>query len=155
MKKKGIDFGGRLKTQRSSISMTLQALAAASGVSSSHLGRIERGLDQLLDLVRVTARAETHPAVLDDPQPVPARQPALLRMELVCPELDDRPVLFGTEHLGLRPPREREAALRTVVPRLQAQKTAMVLAALAEQASHEEPAAAPLAGTAAGEKENK
>ncbi|OGO18439.1 MAG: transcriptional regulator [Chloroflexi bacterium RBG_16_50_11] len=37
------DLGRILKQQRISIPLTLQELAAASGVSSSHLGRIERG----------------------------------------------------------------------------------------------------------------
>jgi len=37
------DLGKILKQQRISIPLTLQELAAASGVSSSHLGRIERG----------------------------------------------------------------------------------------------------------------
>lgn len=39
----GLNLGGLLKQQRISLPMTLQELAAASGVSSSHLGRIERG----------------------------------------------------------------------------------------------------------------
>jgi transcriptional regulator with XRE-family HTH domain len=37
------DLGKILKQQRVSVPLTLQELAAASGVSSSHLGRIERG----------------------------------------------------------------------------------------------------------------
>ena len=37
------DLGKILKQQRISIPLTLQELAAASRVSSSHLGRIERG----------------------------------------------------------------------------------------------------------------
>jgi len=37
------NLGKILKQQRISIPMTLQELANASGVSSSHLGRIERG----------------------------------------------------------------------------------------------------------------
>ncbi|MFC1991981.1 helix-turn-helix domain-containing protein [Chloroflexota bacterium] len=36
-------FGGIIKQQRISLSVTLQELAAVSGVSASHLGRIERG----------------------------------------------------------------------------------------------------------------
>ena len=36
-------LGKIIKQQRISIPLTLQELAAASGVSSSHLGRIERG----------------------------------------------------------------------------------------------------------------
>ncbi len=36
-------LGGIIKQQRISLSLTLQALAARSGVSASHLGRIERG----------------------------------------------------------------------------------------------------------------
>ena len=36
-------LGGILKQQRISLSLTLQELAARSGVSASHLGRIERG----------------------------------------------------------------------------------------------------------------
>ena len=36
-------MGGILKQQRISLSLTLQELAARSGVSASHLGRIERG----------------------------------------------------------------------------------------------------------------
>jgi transcriptional regulator with XRE-family HTH domain len=37
------DLGRILKQQRISVRLTLQELAAESGVSSSHLGRIERG----------------------------------------------------------------------------------------------------------------
>ena len=37
------DLGRLLKQQRLSLSLTLQDLAVKSGVSSSHLGRIERG----------------------------------------------------------------------------------------------------------------
>ena len=37
------NLGRILKQQRMAIPMTLQELAAVSGVSSSHLGRIERG----------------------------------------------------------------------------------------------------------------
>ena len=37
------DLGRILKQQRLTVSLTLQELAAESGVSSSHLGRIERG----------------------------------------------------------------------------------------------------------------
>ena len=37
------DLGKIIKQQRLSISLTLQELTAKSGVSSSHLGRIERG----------------------------------------------------------------------------------------------------------------
>lgn len=37
------DLGRILKQQRITIPLTLQELAAESGVSSSHLGRIERG----------------------------------------------------------------------------------------------------------------
>jgi transcriptional regulator with XRE-family HTH domain len=37
------DLGRILKQQRIMVPLTLQELAAASGVSSSHLGRIERG----------------------------------------------------------------------------------------------------------------
>ena len=37
------DLGRILKQQRMTIPLTLQELAATSGVSSSHLGRIERG----------------------------------------------------------------------------------------------------------------
>lgn len=36
-------LGGIIKQQRISLPMTLQELAAKSGVSASHLGRIERG----------------------------------------------------------------------------------------------------------------
>jgi transcriptional regulator with XRE-family HTH domain len=36
-------LGNIIKQQRISLSITLQELAAASGVSASHLGRIERG----------------------------------------------------------------------------------------------------------------
>ncbi len=36
-------LGGIIKQQRISIPLTLQELAAKSGVSASHLGRIERG----------------------------------------------------------------------------------------------------------------
>ena len=36
-------LGGIIKQQRISLSLTLQELAAKSGVSASHLGRIERG----------------------------------------------------------------------------------------------------------------
>jgi len=36
-------LGGILKQQRISLPLTLQELAAKSGVSASHLGRIERG----------------------------------------------------------------------------------------------------------------
>ncbi len=36
-------LGGIIKQQRVSFSLTLQELAARSGVSASHLGRIERG----------------------------------------------------------------------------------------------------------------
>jgi len=36
-------LGGILKQQRISLSLTLQELAGKSGVSASHLGRIERG----------------------------------------------------------------------------------------------------------------
>ena len=39
----GNDLGKILKQQRITVPLTLQELAAASGVSSSHLGRIERG----------------------------------------------------------------------------------------------------------------
>ncbi len=38
-----VNLGHILKQQRISIPLTLQKLAAISGVSSSHLGRIERG----------------------------------------------------------------------------------------------------------------
>jgi transcriptional regulator with XRE-family HTH domain len=37
------DLGKILKQQRVTVPLTLQELSAASGVSSSHLGRIERG----------------------------------------------------------------------------------------------------------------
>ena len=37
------DLGKILKQQRITVPLTLQELAAESGVSSSHLGRIERG----------------------------------------------------------------------------------------------------------------
>jgi transcriptional regulator with XRE-family HTH domain len=37
------NLGKLLKQQRITVSLTLQELAAKSGVSSSHLGRIERG----------------------------------------------------------------------------------------------------------------
>ena len=37
------DFGKLIKQQRVTIPLTLQELAAKSGVSPSHLGRIERG----------------------------------------------------------------------------------------------------------------
>lgn len=37
------DLSKRIKQQRMLASLTLRALAAASGVSESHLGRIERG----------------------------------------------------------------------------------------------------------------
>jgi transcriptional regulator with XRE-family HTH domain len=37
------DLGKILKQQRITVPLTLQELAASSGVSSSHLGRIERG----------------------------------------------------------------------------------------------------------------
>jgi len=43
MQENPIDLGQLIKQQRISLPMTLQELAAASGVSSSHLGRIERG----------------------------------------------------------------------------------------------------------------
>ena len=36
-------LGGIIKQQRISLSLTLQEMAAKSGVSASHLGRIERG----------------------------------------------------------------------------------------------------------------
>ncbi|MCJ7604672.1 MAG: helix-turn-helix domain-containing protein [Dehalococcoidales bacterium] len=39
----GSDLGKVLKQQRITVPFTLQELAAESGVSSSHLGRIERG----------------------------------------------------------------------------------------------------------------
>jgi transcriptional regulator with XRE-family HTH domain len=37
------DFGKILKQQRVTVPLTLQELAAETGVSSSHIGRIERG----------------------------------------------------------------------------------------------------------------
>ena len=37
------DFGRIIKQQRTALELTLQQLADASGVSPSHLGRIERG----------------------------------------------------------------------------------------------------------------
>lgn len=37
------DLGTMLKRQRLAVPLTLRELAATSGVSSSHLGRIERG----------------------------------------------------------------------------------------------------------------
>lgn len=40
---KNNDLGRILKQQRITVPLTLQELAAESGVSSSHLGRIERG----------------------------------------------------------------------------------------------------------------
>lgn len=40
---KGNDLGKMLKQRRLMIPLTLQELASATGVSSSHLGRIERG----------------------------------------------------------------------------------------------------------------
>jgi transcriptional regulator with XRE-family HTH domain len=43
MERSASNLGKILKQQRISIPMTLQQLATASGVSSSHLGRIERG----------------------------------------------------------------------------------------------------------------
>jgi len=43
MNNSNIDLGKILKQQRITISLTLQELASESGVSSSHLGRIERG----------------------------------------------------------------------------------------------------------------
>ena len=43
MREKPINLGQLIKQQRISLPMTLQELAAAAGVSSSHLGRIERG----------------------------------------------------------------------------------------------------------------
>jgi transcriptional regulator with XRE-family HTH domain len=39
----GNDLGKILKQQRVTVPLTLQELSAATGVSSSHLGRIERG----------------------------------------------------------------------------------------------------------------
>lgn len=43
MKANAVNLGRILKQQRISIPLTIQKLAALSGVSSSHLGRIERG----------------------------------------------------------------------------------------------------------------
>lgn len=43
MKTDAINLGKILKQQRIAIGMTLQKLAGMAGVSSSHLGRIERG----------------------------------------------------------------------------------------------------------------
>jgi transcriptional regulator with XRE-family HTH domain len=43
MNKNSSDLGKIIKQQRITVPLTLQELAAASGVSSSHLGRIERG----------------------------------------------------------------------------------------------------------------
>lgn len=43
MSDNGQDFGLLLKRQRLSLPLTLRELATRSGVSSSHLGRIERG----------------------------------------------------------------------------------------------------------------
>jgi transcriptional regulator with XRE-family HTH domain len=43
MDNKKNDLGKLLKQQRINVSLTLQELAAKSGVSPSHLGRIERG----------------------------------------------------------------------------------------------------------------
>lgn len=43
MKRNDTELGRILKQQRVAIPLTLQELAASSGVSSSHLGRIERG----------------------------------------------------------------------------------------------------------------
>jgi hypothetical protein len=43
MQEKAVDLGGRRKQPRTSLSMTLREPAAASGVFSSQLGRIERG----------------------------------------------------------------------------------------------------------------
>jgi len=40
---KGNDLGKMIKQRRLMIPLTLQELASATGVSSSHLGRIERG----------------------------------------------------------------------------------------------------------------
>ena len=40
---KGKDFGRLIRQQRMMIPLTLQELAVRSGVSQSHLGRIERG----------------------------------------------------------------------------------------------------------------
>lgn len=43
MQADAVNLGRILKQQRISIPLTLQRLAAVSGVSASHLGRIERG----------------------------------------------------------------------------------------------------------------
>jgi transcriptional regulator with XRE-family HTH domain len=43
MSNNNYDLGKILKQQRITVPLTLQELAAESGVSSSHLGRIERG----------------------------------------------------------------------------------------------------------------
>jgi transcriptional regulator with XRE-family HTH domain len=43
MRDVSIDFGKILKQQRLSLPLTLRELSATSGVSASHLGRIERG----------------------------------------------------------------------------------------------------------------
>ena len=43
METDGSDLGKVLKQQRITVPLTLQELAAESGVSASHLGRIERG----------------------------------------------------------------------------------------------------------------
>ncbi len=43
MANKGKNLGKIIKQQRISLSLTLRELAAKSGVSASHLGRIERG----------------------------------------------------------------------------------------------------------------
>ena len=43
MEKKNNDFGRLIRQQRVMIPMTLHELAAKSGVSPSHLGRMERG----------------------------------------------------------------------------------------------------------------
>ena len=43
MDNKNINLGGIIRQQRLSLPLTLQELAAMSGVSSSHLGRIEKG----------------------------------------------------------------------------------------------------------------
>ncbi len=43
MHESAINFGELIKQQRIAIPLTLQELAKASGVSASHLGRIERG----------------------------------------------------------------------------------------------------------------
>ena len=43
MDDRGQDFGLIIKRQRLTVPLTLHELAATSGVSSSHLGRIERG----------------------------------------------------------------------------------------------------------------